>query len=279
MRKIDLDESDDTFTIMSYGSSGAGKTRWAASWPDPLFLCDQSERGWTTIKTMPKDAFFDPKRPPTVWTLEKAADAMTALKDLKAELEKEPGKYKTVVVDSITLHADMMLNAYKTSQPPGKDDMRAVYSSLLTYLQNMQLRFHELPCNVIWTALPAEPDPESGTLGGPLVPGQAKMKLAARCDFVFYHQSVQAGGQPPRWELRTRQYGRMFARGRAGTLFPDPITDPTYRGFMAALEQAKAQPEEAAEEVADDPAQPAAQPQGRPAVVARPQARPTVVRR
>ena len=233
--------------VMSYGPTGSSKTHFAATWPRPLFLSDFSEHGWSTIEEMNRNYWDDPKVAPQVIAIEHPSEVMQYVQELS--IAKQQGRtdpngkidqahlIQTLVIDSLTLHSDAMLALLSNgAQQANKDvDMRRVYGKLGSYLQNLVIMTHMLPCHVVWLCLERSPTEEDPT-GGPLLSGQASLKFPARCDYIFYHRANHVPGRAPTFEIRTRNFQKMPARVR-GRL-PDPITDVSYRGFLAALESA-----------------------------------------
>lgn len=237
-------------SILSYGPSRSGKTRFAATFPRPRFLSDASERGWTTIETMPSECFYEPDRPPEVWPVNNAQEMTEALND--CENDVWAGKIHTIVVDSLTFYGDVyfqwLLAQAVRSTPQGKAiDNRALYGALAQHLATLRTRIHQWPCNVIWLALERTPDADHPR-GGPLLTGQTAQKFPAGCDHVFLHRSYtmkvneDADGKPCApydhkvFEMHTGPYGNYLVGGRDSGLLPSPIIDPDYRQFAQFLE-------------------------------------------
>jgi hypothetical protein len=250
MKVIDVTERQalDRITVLSYGGMRAGKTRWAASFPRPLFLSDATEGGWTTISNMDRNAWFEPGVNPIVWSIEKAADMMAAIKDIDYYIKTKPGVILTVVVDSLTFYADTFFNAVDVALG-GRSDQRQLYLKLAQHLKDLRIQVHQLPINVVWIAL-EKPPGEDNPVGSPMLSGQNAQKFAAGCDYVMYHRSYQPTPQHSlQWEIRTRRWQNYQAGGRDEGLLSDPIgyittdennkevfvPDCTYRTMAEAL--------------------------------------------
>jgi len=234
MRVIDLDSESPNkrVTVLSYGAMRSGKTRWAATFPRPLFLSDNTETGWTTIKHMDPNSFFEPGRKPDVWSLEKASDMAESLKRLEDALNEQPGKYLTVVVDSLTFYADLYFNMLDGIARSGNrtPDNRKLFMDLAAHMREVRIRVHNMNINVVWLCLEKQPTAEEPT-GGPMLSGQSAQKFAAGCDYVFYHRSFQLNPtRPLEWDIRTRRFNQYPAGGRDGGLVPDPL------GFIEEVE-------------------------------------------
>ncbi|HEX7094663.1 MAG TPA: AAA family ATPase [Acidimicrobiales bacterium] len=233
-------------TILSYGRSRSGKTRFAATFPRPRFFSEASERGWTTLETMPSEQFFEPDRPPEVWPIENAEEMAEAFAKTKADVYE--GRILTIVIDSLTFYSDAYFDDIfrRASATAGNRavDKRALYGALAQHLQNLRTDIHRWPCNVVWLALEKTPG-EDNPLGGPLLTGQTAQKFPAGCDHVFYHRAYTGNFQNEEngkveamkiFEMRTAPFGPYLAGGRDSGMLPDPIIDPSYRQLMEYLE-------------------------------------------
>ena len=252
MREVDLSvaTAPKRTTVLSYGDMRSGKTRWAATWPRPLFLSDATEGGWTTIKNMDPNALWEPNRVPRVWAIESAADMMQALGDVEPLIQS--GEVMTLVVDSLTFYNDLYLAMLcrVAAQGNRQPDMRRVYGNLGQHLRELRIRVHGLNVNVVWLCLAKLPD-DSNPMGGPMISGQQAAKFSAGCDYIFYHRAYQPTPNDPHYfEIRTRRWGQYAAGGRDEFQLPDPlgyygveeetgnevfVPDCTYRSFAEAL--------------------------------------------
>jgi hypothetical protein len=224
MRVIDLGKRTKAsrITVLSYGGMRTGKTRFAATWPRPVFLSDATESGWTTIENMDKNALHEPDRLPLVWAIEKSADMFQAIKDVENMIRTKPGTIMTIVVDSLTFYADLFFNTLDAAGG-GRVDPRQHYQKLGQHLRTLREQIHLLPLNVIWLALAKDPG-EDNPIGQPMLPGQNAAKFAAGCDYVLYHRSFQPTPSTPlQWEIRTRKWQNYAAGGRDEGLLPDPL--------------------------------------------------------
>jgi hypothetical protein len=248
MRVIDVSKPGkiQRVTALSYGMSRAGKTRFAGSWPRPLFLSDATESGWTTLGNMDRNVLFEQGRSPIVWAIDRAADMMQAVHDAEPLVKR--GEVQTVVVDSLTFYADLFFNTLDAAGG-NRADARQLYQKLGQHLKNLREVIHLLGSNVVWLAL-EKPPGEDTPVGGPMLSGQNAAKFAAGCDYVFYHRSFQAQPNTPlQWEVRTKKYGNYQAGGRDEGRLPDPlgyvqvnddgqelfVLDCTYRTMAEAL--------------------------------------------
>lgn len=252
MREVDLSVSNapTRTTVLSYGDMRSGKTRWAATWPRPLFLADASEGGWTTIRSMDSQVFWEPNRTPRVWAIETAADMMQSLTDVEPLIKA--GEVQTIVIDSLTFYNDLYLAMLcrVAAQGNRQPDMRRIYGNLGQHLRELRIRVHGLGVNVIWLCLAKTPD-DSYPVGGPMISGQQAQKFSAGCDYIFYHRAYQPSPNDPHYfEIRTRRWGQYPAGGRDEFQLSDPlgywtkeeesgeellVGDCTYRTFAESL--------------------------------------------
>jgi hypothetical protein len=224
-------------TVTSYGASRSGKTEFAATFPRPLFLSDSTESGWETMRYMDPNKFYEPGHetpsggPCEVWPISNAADMMESLAKIEEIVPKNPNRWWTLVIDSLTFYADcyyaaLEQNAYKKSG--GKPiDPRRLYGDLGSHLRYQMIRVHNLPFNIVWTCLNKESNDE-GKNAGILLPGQNAQKTPARCDALFYHRQYRSGADTI-WEMHTQPYGEFTAGGRGMGVLPNVIENPTYR--------------------------------------------------
>lgn len=230
-------------TVLLYGASKSGKTRFAATAPDPIFLSDAVEGGYETIRSIDPNDFYTPGKLPDVWTLESVQD----MKKAQAELRVSLGKYKTVVIDSLTFYVDLAWNWILKAGPKdrnGEPDTLRGYGMLWTHLQDTLVEIHRLGLNVIWICLEKPPE-EGRPIGGPMIPGQGGQKIPAACNYVWYQRAYQHNpSQPPIFETRTKKFGAFMAGGRDEGRLPDPLPTCSWRAFEEALwgEKQKALP-------------------------------------
>jgi hypothetical protein len=252
MREIDLSshQPPKRTTVLSYGQMRSGKTRWAATWPRPLFLSDATEGGWTTIKNMDRNVLWEPDVVPRVWAIDTAADMMQALGDVEPLIKQN--QVQTLVIDSLTFYNDLYLAMLcrVAAQGGRQPDMRRVYGNLGQHLRELRIRVHNLDTNVVWLCLAKQPD-DSNPMGGPMISGQQAQKFSAGCDYILYHRAYQPTPNDPHYfEIRTRRYSQYAAGGRDEFKLPDPLAyvsqdaetgediwvgDCTYRTFAEAL--------------------------------------------
>lgn len=227
-------------TVFSYGGPRSGKTRWMGTWPKLLVVADATERGWSTLETMPSDVFYDADIPPEVWPVENAAQMAEAIRDAEPLIRR--GDYFTLGVDSVTFYADTWFNAIvKRWGEVNKNkplDTRAIYGGLASHMQDLRIQIHKWPCNVVWLSLESAGDADRPR-GGPMLPGKTREKFPAGCDHIFYHRSYtypdENGDLVPYFEMHCGAFGNWMIGGRDSGMLPSSIFNPTYREFAELL--------------------------------------------
>lgn len=239
MRDIPLNDAPGKlpiFTMLNYGDTRTGKTEFGATWPRPMILADVAERGYTTIKTMDREKWFEPNVEPMIKGIENMNDLANILPIIQALIAS--GRIMTVVFDAFTFYTDFFLNGIIATQ--SKPDNRAAYGTLGLHLRKVRTDLHSLKTNVVWNCLARHPDTDN-LKGGPMIPGQQADKFAAGVDFLVHSriEQIKDGGKivGEEFQLRTRQYNSYICGNRLGTdaqYLPDPFIG-TYSDLMVQL--------------------------------------------
>lgn len=251
MREIDIYESDDKLpvdTFLTFGRTGSGKTTASAGWPRPLFLVDESEGGYKSLRGLTDEQLFEPEIGPMVWGIRDIADMAAALQKVQPYIAS--GRVMTIVISSITFYADTYL-AHLNAQRPGADS-RQIYGELSVHLRWLRTSFHNLGVNIVWEALESSPeDPvvdaktkaviKAAQPGRPLIAGQQAEKFAAGVTYLWRTtlDVVQKDGKPFDHIIKfhTRAAGGYVSRSRIGAglpQLPHPLLGG-YKGFLTAL--------------------------------------------
>jgi hypothetical protein len=77
-------------SFVFYGRSGTGKTTLACSFPGPVLLVDAQDRGTDSVSDVAGLKIFD-------------AEEWEDIEEVYWHLKKNPGKYKTIVLDTVTM--------------------------------------------------------------------------------------------------------------------------------------------------------------------------------
>lgn len=209
-----------------YGASGSGKTTAAATFPRPLFV--DCEGGLLSVRARGIDFV-------RCGSAQEVFEAVTLIR-------AQAGSYETVVVDSLTEVARLVVEA-----TAGRTDRagRPVTPSLADWSRCVQVirqlvrAFTALPMTVVFTALPRIVRADSGDVGAvrPWLPGRLADEVAAAMDFVLYlygqEDDEPSGERSYRRMFLTAPHKKVFAKDRSGTL---PLwVSPTWEALTEPL--------------------------------------------
>lgn len=227
--------SSPYLTVLSYGHTRSGKTRFAATWPNAVVIADATERGWDTIVHMPAEDFYHPGQRPLVLPVsdqQEMSEALVAVEDWVAR-----GLVDTVVIDSITFYAESWISAMQARARAANVKLEGwdIYAPLLEHLTALRKRVHGWRCNVVWLALAKDPGVRES--GGPMLPGSSRSRFPPACNYVFYHRVYDADaegvdGKREKWrvyEAHNASYEGYIGGGRDNGKLGDSIHYPTYR--------------------------------------------------
>ena len=197
--------------ILTYGSSGAGKTRLCATAPNPVII--SAESGLLSLR--------DVDLP--VIEVSSITDVHEAYKFLAQSAEGR--QFETVCLDSISEIAEVVL-AYEKK---ATKDPRAAYGQLSEQMGELLRAFRDLPGRNVYMSAKLErvKDESTGAVSfGPSMPGQ---RLAQGLPYLFdevfaLRIEKDPNGQPTRW-LQTAGDFQYSAKDRSGALDPFEFPD------------------------------------------------------
>lgn len=142
---------DKGWKILVYGDSGSGKTYFAGTFPDPLFL--DLEDGMRSLLQLSRNIKRYPRDPSqTITTLDEVKGFYKIVKSIKPQ----DAPFKTIVIDSLNeLQILVLENSVKTNpstriyddQPTMQD-----YGKLARDMQTLVRLFIKLPYNIVFIA-------------------------------------------------------------------------------------------------------------------------------
>lgn len=239
MKKISLNRDGPPryrpISVFSFGGPRSGKTHFMSSFPRPLFLSEKSEHGYETLTTMDASWWYEDKREPDVWVIENEVDMAIAIRDLEADLKRDPMRYGTVVVDSFTYYQKMYFSRI-LSKAGNVPDTRRLYGELEQHCNWLRQQLHGMGetygLNIGWIALD-EPPSADQPIGGPHLIGKSARFFPASCDYILYHQTSTDKEGEAKYVVRTRSFDRWRLGGRGG--LPDPLPECEYRSLAKGL--------------------------------------------
>ncbi len=233
-----LDERDEFANVLIYGEAGTGKTVFASTAPRPI-LWLEAEGGTASIGD--KKGIDVAK----VTGLETYREALVYL-------EANPGKYKTVVIDSFSETQAAVLKdimgAVKRSDP-SRDEFSPLFAEwgrLVGVMREIARAFRDLPMHVVITALQREDkDDMTGRMKvRPRLSPTLADELPAYVDSVLYlYAATAAKGETDSEGVAAddegvtivrnaliKPTGKFVAKCRipVGSPSPDFIADPTF---------------------------------------------------
>lgn len=231
--------------MLIYGQSKTGKTMLACSAGDvpemcPVLLIDCNEKGTRSVR---RQKNVDLVKPTTERELLKLAE----------ELRKNPGQYKTVILDSLSevqsqilreIMAKAVADTKNKMEDPEVPSMRE-WGILLVRMISLVKEFRDIPkTHVIFTAgATISVNVDERTKPKMITPdfnGQAAFKVPMRMDEVFYlHMKENTHRKIQQRTLQTAHTEQVLAGSRSGEL-PDAMVDPTMtKLFPLLIEKAK----------------------------------------
>lgn len=220
--------------ILLYGDSGAGKTHFLGTSPNPIVL--DSDRGGRTLKDL-KIPFIPIERKADYKVFKRVMDVLQTVKTNSPPINDITPARETLCIDSLTSLADailvdVMIHPSSRKQTPlDPDSTRAEWFHYLMVQNRLKsiMRFcQDLGMNVICTAgTKLERDDVLGTfVGKPNIVGGYRDLVAYDFDEVYY-LSVEGSGNAPKFYLYTNSYRYFEAKSREGGL-PYKIENPSW---------------------------------------------------
>lgn len=232
-RMKSLSETPMYVKMLVYGDSGVGKTWLSCTAPEPLLILSDWAVARPTLERLRRDKGIDPM---TIFV-----NSWDDFMDAYAYAASNVGKYKTVVVDSLTdLNTRAMREVLATATTRrnthdpdqleqsdwGKVANRTLYAVEL---------FRDLPCDVVMTALAQEIKNEMFT--APLVaPKSAQKRLPAYFNAVGYLVAEQRPGKPSIRKLHMDLSLTFQAKNPGGAL-PPMIEEPDLSALFPQIVQ------------------------------------------
>lgn len=234
MKVSDLAKGERHEKVMVYGESGSGKTCLASGFPGPVHYSDFDGKISSVIGFLSKN---NPARlqeieydPFTDVTKAKGVRPFKAFLERLTLLEKEvaAGKYKTVVIDSMTTLSDALMENVMAENPGIKGPVAGVpgmqhYLVLTFQFKQLIKRLLALPCNVVMLGhIKVDKDENTGRITyRPMLSGQLPEQVPILFEEV-YRAFVETKEGKTTHYAQTRPQGGYVARTQKTNL-PDKI--------------------------------------------------------
>jgi len=194
--------------VFLYGASGTGKTRQAATFPEPVVISPANENGILTL--MGLDVPYVSVKGP-----EDVDAAISYLEQTQATKGPEALPGSTLVVDSLSHYADLVVESIASMRKGALDQQG--WGQVASHFRTLHQRLRNLDMHVVFTSLAETLTNEAGvTIGGrPRLVGSARDLLPSSCDIIAYlevRDSVTA--KTPAYRCYTRPKGGYQARSR-----------------------------------------------------------------
>ena len=241
---IDQSQSfEPKLKVLVLGDYGTGKSRFASTAPEPIFLFD-FDRGAVSYahrRVYVPDYFLTETPAPQVFQL------MERDLDMLIKNEHPEGKFETVVLDSLTtmMKEAMNLAVAKKPLPPDTPPIWNVHYPLVkVYMDRILDRLRRLPTHLI---VIGHVDYQRNEITGeilatPSVTGNLKTYIPAIFDEVYFADVIQTK-DGKQYVLHTAPTGFKRARSRIRAVAPQlPDTIPNdWSALSSALQALKAE--------------------------------------
>lgn len=222
----------DFLNVLVIGPWGTGKTTFAATFPDPIYIFDMNF-GLQAINDTQKAIEYDTY---TDENLQRPT-AATAIEGKLNEFLKEC-PYKTVVFDTTTDLADLMMNRIlATNGRPGGPAQLQDYLKLTDNFKQFIYKARALKCHVLFIAHEhIDRDENTGQMESkPLLSNKLASRLGSMFNEVYY-TSVVSKREGPEFKLLTGVQGIRKGKthlGKGGRF--DLMEKPDFEHLMSKV--------------------------------------------
>jgi hypothetical protein len=236
----DTTVQDKGWKILVYGDSGSGKTYFAGTFPEPLFL--DLEDGMRSLLQLKRNIKRYPKNPSQNIT---SLDEVKSFYQLVRKMNPETAPFKTIVIDSLNeLQILVLDNSIKTTQTQRIYDDQPTqgdYGKLARDMQTLVRLFIKLPYNIVFIAGAKEREfAEDKIL--PLFLGKKTgpdvRRIIEQVGFCYTKQNGK--DQPVEHVIAFGDNPGFIAKDRTGKL-SRPVQN-TYEAMMAVVNKGKELP-------------------------------------
>lgn len=216
--KIDTHEGKfnaEEVKFLVYAESGVGKTVFASTWPDPIFL--DADQGMSSVK----------KRVGRI-EIEKWADLSNAV----SFLAQSEHKYKTVIVDSLNevqfLVMQHVIRKFPSVRRPYEDlASQSDYGKALMDFDKYMRRLRALSLNVVFIANRAVQEYPTDAIQPQFVGKNTARNVARMMDIIGYLHKTDGGEKERKQRVMVFDAANYITKDRSDRL-PSTVSDPKY---------------------------------------------------
>jgi hypothetical protein len=225
----DLSINEKT-TVLLYGGNGTGKTTFAATWPNPVFLVPWIARN--EMKSLAKSKIL-------VAYFKNLRELQEQILEIGKDVESGALRCDTLVVDNLTAMQVMLKDEMLAKSGKGKFDWDD-WDKFANITTSMMNAFHKLPPHVIWvTHEKVIKEDEETNKGGYTLQGSTRDIIPGFADMILHATATDLKAAGLKYKLYLKGHDiwtcRMRTdRGTAATL-PQFIEDPSYDKLAALM--------------------------------------------
>jgi AAA domain len=233
----DTTVQDKGWKILVYGDSGSGKTYFAGTFPDPLFL--DLEDGMRSLLQLKRNIKRYPKNASqTITTL----DEVKLFYQLVKKINPATAPFKTIVVDSLNelqiLVLDNSIKSTQTTRIYDDQPTQGDYGKLARDMQTLVRLFIKLPYNIVFIAGAKEREFAEDKILPAFLGKKTGPDVRRIIEQVGYCYTKQAAkDQPAEHMIAFGDTPAFIAKDRTGKL-ARPIAN-TYEAMMNVVNRGK----------------------------------------
>jgi len=232
---VDLQEHEGFFDLdevkmLVYGESGSGKTVFASTWPDVVFL--DIDRGMSSITRRVSRIPIVSSSGQTPW--DSLVRSVNFLENMQLH------KFKTTVIDSLnemqTIAMDHVIQRFPNIRRP-YDELasQSDYGKMLDDFDKLVRRLKALPMHVVFICQVAPQQYETDVIQPQLVGKHTSRNIARMMDIVGYLYKQESGGegkQQKKDRVIVFDAVNHVTKDRSD-LLPFTVTNPTFSELYA----------------------------------------------
>jgi len=225
-----MDVPAERATILLYGDNGSGKTTFAATWPNPVFLVPA-----IAVNELRALKDFDLPVIPFAGTKD-LEEQVTAL---GKEILGGRLRCSTLVVDNLTAFQLMVEEELKVTANKDKLDF-SEWGVFTTLFKRLMTQLRLLPCHVLWITHQTVRVNDDRRVGELTLMGKSKTFIPNYADMIMQMECVDLRAAGTKYRLRIKPHDiwtniRIRTDRATSEAFPPYIENPSYDDLAALL--------------------------------------------